>query len=239
MCFSTNHHAFTKRPGRRLTAATVVSAVALVVGLAGCGGSSKSTTATSAATQQAAASTGVKTSATTSAHPAGSTSSRYSKAIGSEKPAKAAVGKGGHIRAELIASSSRAQHGKSVGERPSVLVPQGPNPCVFISGAEAQSIIGSPIAGEKEAPLGPTCVFSFKGQRQTVTIAVESENVATQARYMRKRQRVTVSGHQGYCGVVGRPMLDVSLPGGKLLNVTAPCSVAKALAAKALGRIVG
>jgi hypothetical protein len=54
---------------------------------------------------------------------------------------------------------------------------------------------------------------------------------------MRKRQSVTVAGHAGYCGSLGRPMLDIMLTNGKVLNITAPCSLAQRLAAKALPRI--
>ena len=49
---------------------------------------------------------------------------------------------------------------------------------------------------------------------------------------MRKVQHLAISGHNAYCGMLGRPMLDVPLAGGKILNVTAPCGIAQALAAK-------
>ena len=117
------------------------------------------------------------------------------------------------------------------------LVPKGPNPCVFVSAAAAQAIIGTPIAGETEAPLGPTCVFKLRGQRQTITIAVETQRLGTQVRYMHRRRHLVLGGHRAYCGILGRSMLDVSLSGGRILNVTAPCSVAEALAARALRHI--
>jgi hypothetical protein len=203
----------------------VIAALALVAGLAGCGGSSRSHTA-SPPTQPAAPSTSTPTTSATGAQTTGATTSGHSRSTGSQEPAKAPV------------ASSQTQHGKAAGKRSSARGPQGPNPCVFISSADAQAIIGDPITSETEAPLGPTCVFHVKGQRQTVTIAVESGNLATQARYMRKRQQLSVSGHQAYCGVLGRAMLDVPLNAGKYLNVTAtPCSVAEALATKAIARI--
>jgi hypothetical protein len=119
----------------------------------------------------------------------------------------------------------------------SLAVPKGPNPCVLITGAEAEAILGAPIVATKEAPLGPTCIFKVKGQQQTVTLAVESLSVSTQVRQMQKLRRLTVAGRAAYCGTLGRPMLDIVLSGGKILNVTAPCAVAEALAAKALSRI--
>jgi hypothetical protein len=116
-------------------------------------------------------------------------------------------------------------------------VPKGPNPCVFVSGSEAQAIIGTPIVGQTEAPLGPTCVFRLQGQRQTITIAVETERLSAQVRYMHKRRRLMLGGHRAYCGVLGRPMLDVALGPGRILNVAAPCRVAEALASRALRHI--
>ena len=68
-------------------------------------------------------------------------------------------------------------------------------------------------------------------------MAVEGSGVASQVHQMRKVQRLTIGGHQAYCGTLGRPMLYLTLSSGKVLNVTAPCAVAQALAAKALPRI--
>jgi hypothetical protein len=116
-------------------------------------------------------------------------------------------------------------------------VPKGPNPCVLVTGAEAQAIVGAPIVAETEAPLGPTCIFKVRGQPQTITLTVESLSVLNQVREMRKPRQVTVGGHSAYCGKLGQPMLDVSLTAGRILNVTAPCAIAEALAAKALPRI--
>ncbi len=117
------------------------------------------------------------------------------------------------------------------------LVPTGPNPCVFVSGAEAQAIIGTPIAGQTEAPLGPTCVFKLQGRRQTITIAVQSERISAQVRFMHKRRKFLLGGHRAYCGILGRAMLDVALGRGRILNIAAPCPVAVALATRALRHI--
>ncbi|MGO9957688.1 MAG: hypothetical protein ACLP50_17230 [Solirubrobacteraceae bacterium] len=116
-------------------------------------------------------------------------------------------------------------------------VPKGPNPCVLITGAQAQAALGARITGETEAPLGPTCIFRVQGEREPVTVAIESVGVGTVAHDMKSAQRVVLSGHAAYCGTLGRPMLDVSLAGHRLLNVTAPCVAAERLAIQALPHI--
>lgn len=60
---------------------------------------------------------------------------------------------------------------------------------------------------------------------------------ASQIHQMRKVQHLAIAGHNAYCGLLGRPMLDVPLQNGKVLSVTAPCAIAQALAEKALPRI--
>ena len=107
---------------------------------------------------------------------------------------------------------------------------------MFVSASAAQAIIGAPIVSLTEAPLGPTCVLKVKGERQ-ITIAVETQKIGAQVRYMHKRRQLVLGGHRAYCGILGRSMLDVKLSGGRILNVTAPCSVAEALAARALRHI--
>lgn len=77
----------------------------------------------------------------------------------------------------------------------------------------------------------------MRGRHQPVTIAVETVKITQLAREMRQSHPVTVAGHSGYCGTLGEPMLDLSLGGGKVLDVTAPCAEAEALAAKALPNV--
>jgi hypothetical protein len=212
--------------------ATVASAAAFATGgllLAACGGSSSSSSSPSASTptQQAHSTAVAQQTAAGSATHSGSGGS--SKAASGKRSAQADAGAGGRT-------------GQSTGARgpthvSSLPVPKGPNPCVLVTGAEAEAILGAPIAAKTEAPLGPTCILKVKGQQQTVTLAVESLSVSNEVRQMHKPRRLTVAGHAAYCGTLGRPMLDVSLSGSKILNVTAPCTVAEALAAKALGRI--
>jgi hypothetical protein len=119
-----------------------------------------------------------------------------------------------------------------------VAVPKGPNPCVLVSRMEAEAAVGSSITKITEAPLGPTCILQVQGQKQSITVAVEPAAGADQIHQMRKVRHLAISGHNAYCGLLGRPMLNVPLGNGKVLNVTASCGIAQALAAKALPRIV-
>jgi hypothetical protein len=116
--------------------------------------------------------------------------------------------------------------------------PQAPplNPCTLVTGAQAQAIVGVSLVVEREAPLGPTCILEFRGHR-AITIAIESLPFDSTVGEMAKRKRVAMAGFHADCGTQGTQMLYVSLGGGRVLNVTAPCAVARALAVKALGRL--
>ncbi len=199
---------------------TVLGAVAFStagLALAGCGGSSSSKSAATA--------------------PAGSAPAA------AQTPAGTARGSG-HGQADTAQTGKAVIAGQPVqrarsrgGDEPLPIAPRGPNPCMLVSRTQAQAILGAPIQSVTEAPLGPTCIFKLQGQEQTVTLAVERMNIASQVHVMKKVQRSTVGGHAAYCGTLGRPMLYLSLSRGRVLNVTAPCGIAQALAAKALPRI--
>jgi hypothetical protein len=113
----------------------------------------------------------------------------------------------------------------------------GPNPCGLVSTATAQAVIGTRIASRTEAPLGPTCIFRLAHKKREITIAVESMSFSAATRDLGKPKRVTVAGRPGICSTHGMHTLFVSLHSGSVLNVTAPCGVAKRLAAKALTRL--
>jgi hypothetical protein len=115
------------------------------------------------------------------------------------------------------------------------------NPCTLVSRAEAQAILGKPVGQPVSAPQGPTCIYKPQGKTPVVTLAVESLHFSTtkpQAQ-LRDRMSVTVSGHTAYCGVAGDPTMILPLPAGRFLDVTAPCPLAAAFAAKALSHIPG
>jgi hypothetical protein len=113
----------------------------------------------------------------------------------------------------------------------------GTNPCALVSTATARAVIRARILSRIEAPLGPTCIFKLAHSRQ-ITIAVEQQvSLSSVTKTLGKRKTVTVAGRPGYCRTRGLQTLFVSLHSGGVLNVTAPCPVAKRLAAKALTRL--
>ncbi len=112
------------------------------------------------------------------------------------------------------------------------------NPCTLVTRAEAQAILGRPVATPVEAPQGPTCIYRPKGERNLITVAVESlafSKVQPQSQ-LNDRVSLTIAGHAGYCGKAGAQQLVVPLKSGKFLAVVAPCPIAAAFAAKALSR---
>jgi len=113
------------------------------------------------------------------------------------------------------------------------------NPCMLVTSAEAHTIVREALISVKEAPLGPTCIYTFKGKLASVTIAIETLNYVKAVSALRKPKRVKVahSHASAYCGTLGTPVLIASLGHGQTLNVTAPCRVATGFAVKALKRL--
>ena len=111
------------------------------------------------------------------------------------------------------------------------------NPCTLISKADAEALIRGPIAAPREAPLGPTCIYQPIHGKSSITLSVESINFAKIKPHMRQVTQFTVHGHAGYCGKYGQAMTFVPLAGGKVLNITAPCSVGTPFAARAIARL--
>jgi len=111
------------------------------------------------------------------------------------------------------------------------------NPCTLVPLAQAKAITGGAVTASVEAPLGPTCVYHVAHQKADITLDVEVSSRAAPTHSMSKRQNLTIRGHQAYCGRLGSEMLFVTLPGGKLLHVLAPCQVAQQFAVAALGRL--
>ncbi|HWY18964.1 MAG TPA: hypothetical protein VNY27_09680 [Solirubrobacteraceae bacterium] len=113
----------------------------------------------------------------------------------------------------------------------------GPNPCKLVSKAQAQAIVGVPIATPQEAPLGPTCIYQARGGKETITVAVESLEFAKIRSKIHGTMRATMGGHTAYCGDYGRPTTFVPLTQGKVLNVSAPCAIGTRFAEQALRRL--
>jgi hypothetical protein len=113
------------------------------------------------------------------------------------------------------------------------------DPCTLVSRSEAQAIVRKPVGKPVDAPQGPTCIYTPKGGKSLITLAVEATDfskVQPQSQ-LRDRMSVKVRGHTAYCGVAGDPTMIVPLTTGRFLVVTAPCPIAASFAAKALGRI--
>jgi hypothetical protein len=111
------------------------------------------------------------------------------------------------------------------------------NPCRLVTLSEAQSITGGGITSRIEAPLGPTCIYARSGAKSEITVSIESLSMAQINRNMRQTQSLNVGTHKAYCGRLGSQTLYLPLASGKLLHITAPCSIAQQFAAHALTRI--
>ena len=107
-------------------------------------------------------------------------------------------------------------------------------PCKLVTRSQAQAIVGHSIAAPQEAPLGPTCIFQSTGSAGTITLTVESIDFASIRAHIHNRKQLEVAGHRAYCGYYGQQMTYVLLSGGRVLNVTAPCSLGLRFAAAAL-----
>jgi hypothetical protein len=191
------------------------------LGWAGCGGTSKTPVAGG--------------SATTS-----STSSSSQGGPGSVSKASLPAGRDIVKTGEHHVSSARG-----IGTEPNDEVNSSGakkiNPCMLVTRSQAQAILGKPVGALTEAPQGPTCIYRPRGAKSFITLAVESKNFSKVEPQSQLRDRISlkVAGHSAYCGVVGTPMLIVSLANGKFMSVAAPCPIAASFAAKALARLPG
>jgi hypothetical protein len=113
----------------------------------------------------------------------------------------------------------------------------GLNPCKLVSKAEAQAIVGGPIATPQEAPLGPTCIYAQHGGKSQITVAVESVEFSKIRPEIHDTIRAVVAGRTAYCGDYGRPTTFVPLTHGQVLNVSAPCAIGMRFVKKALPRL--
>jgi hypothetical protein len=109
------------------------------------------------------------------------------------------------------------------------------NPCALVTTSEAQAIAGGPVARQVQAPLGPTCIYTFRGSKEQITIAVQTPGLDG-AGHVIKGPRGLPSGTP-HCPTLATTALTVALPSGKVLHVTAPCPLARPIAVKALSRL--
>jgi hypothetical protein len=112
-------------------------------------------------------------------------------------------------------------------------------PCNLVTPAQAREILGAPVKEPVEAPQGPTCIYQAESGRSFVTLAVQSASLNGLKREMRSPRPVDIDSRPAYCGTHGQPTLYVSLGGGSVLSVAAPCSIARRFAAKAVASLRG
>jgi hypothetical protein len=110
------------------------------------------------------------------------------------------------------------------------------NPCLLVSRSQAESITGHAVK-VTEAPLGPTCIYQEKGAKASITLAVQRQKFSSLKRNIKHLSKYTIRHKAAYCGVYGTSVLDVPLGSNRLLNITAPCSVARKFAAVALAKL--
>jgi hypothetical protein len=113
----------------------------------------------------------------------------------------------------------------------------GTDPCKLVTKAEAGAILGKQIAKMISAPQGPTCIYQPSGGKATITLAVDSTNIAAARKGGKTLSQSKVQGHTALCVDYGSVKMLVPLTGGRVLNVTAPCQLAAGFAAKALQRV--
>jgi len=112
-------------------------------------------------------------------------------------------------------------------------------PCNLVTAAQAREILGAPVKEPLEAPQGPTCIYQAESSGSFVTLAVQSASLNALKKEMRSPRSVDIDGRPAYCGTHGQPTLYVSLAGGGVLSVAAPCSIARRFAATAVASLRG
>jgi hypothetical protein len=248
----------------QITRRTTMKALAGVAGLtlaasalAGCGGSSPaphtvSVSSASRTTAAAAVPTPAPSNADVGSSPAqvkadkkgarshssvvaatgpssGASSSRTSASAASHATDR--VTRGHHVQHAQSTPSAANDDPTNAGVRPI-------NPCRLVTAPEARSITAGQITGITEAPLGPTCIYhSTKAKSPSITMTVEVMKLAQVTQKLSGKAQFTIKSHPAYCGKLGTPMLFVPLANGQVLNVVAPCSVAREFASVALGRL--
>lgn len=243
----------------QITSHTTMKALAglagltLAAALAGCGGSSPaphnvSVSSASKTTAAAALTTPAPSNADVGSSPAqvkvgkkgaGSDLSVAATATGSSSGSRSStashtadrVTRGHHVQHAQSTPSSAKDDPSNAGVRPI-------NPCKLVTAPEARSITAGGITGITEAPLGPTCIYhSTKAKSQSITMTVEVMKLAQVTQKLAGKAQFTIKSHPAYCGKLGAQMLFVPLTNGQVLNVVAPCSVAREFASVALGRL--
>ena len=232
-------------------AAGLAGVILATSALAGCGGSSPTPHS------HAAVSSGSQTAAVT---PAPTPSSSNADIGGSPAQVKA-VKKTAHSESRSATASSSSRASGSTASHTSGRVTRGHhvqrasstsasdddssnvgvravNPCHLVTATEARSITAGGITAITEAPLGPTCIYhSAKAKSPSITMTVEVMKLAQVTQKLAGKAQFTIKSHPAYCGKLGSEMLFVPLTNGQVLNIVAPCSVAREFASVALSHL--
>lgn len=111
------------------------------------------------------------------------------------------------------------------------------DPCSLVTRSEVESAAGATLSAGVEAPLGPSCIFKRGGRAPDIALAVVPLSFAEARHSLPRPEAVTVGAHTAYCGGPAHAVLLVSVAPGRVLSVSAPCSVARRIAAIAIGRL--
>lgn len=155
---------------------------------------------------------------------AGSGVAHSSGKVGSDKVVKS----GGSQKARQVSIANDDNTGASTHQL---------DPCSLVTLPQAQTFAGGAISSRFEAPQGPTCIYTPAHAKTEITLALETMAAAQVTNHLGQREKLTVAGRTAYCGKLGQQLLIVPLPGGQLLSVGAPCTVARQFAQAALGRL--
>ena len=243
----------------QLTSRSTMKALAGLAGLCvaagaltGCGGSGSTQSATTTSAKAAparptpapsnadvgAASTQLHADKGVSAADGGQSAANSTKTGGTPSRRQTA---GSSHTADQVGRGHKVQHARSTpsasNDDPSDEGVRPINPCKLVTAPEARSITAGSVVGITEAPLGPTCIYRSAKSRTNVTMTVEVLKLSQVTQKLTQRSQFTVKSHPAYCGRLGTQMLFVPLTNGQVLNVVAPCSVAKQFASVALGRL--
>ncbi len=111
------------------------------------------------------------------------------------------------------------------------------NPCTLFSKTQVQAAVGRKVSSAREAPLGPTCIFTGGNGAVAATVSVQALSFDQTRVRMKDTQTTTVANRQVVCGVYGNTEAIVSVGGERVLVVQAPCAAAFKLVALALPKL--
>jgi hypothetical protein len=223
-----------------------------VLALAGCGGSSSSTTSGSASPSTTVAEAAVTTSAAQAKAPAAHAAHKarqrartvHARSASTAHPTVAHSGaapkisKGNPVHTVAPGTGGNTVNDDHPAQKASKAdagsVPSAAaNPCV-VTQAQASAFTGKNVAAPKVAPLGPTCLYAVPGRKTEITLAVQMAAFSKLRPHIQNLSKFRIDGRTAYCGVYGTPITYVPLGQGRLLSISAPCGVGRKFAAAAL-----